>query len=62
MLSFFNNIFLEPKPFVSVYCEKSAWKGQPDLGFWCYDKPDKPGPQEVTGLVFNSYFTPLFDK
>merc|ERR1711892_1652871 len=38
----------EPKPFVSVYCEKSAWKGQPDLGFWCYDKPEKPGPQEVT--------------
>merc|ERR1712123_47764 len=38
----------EPKPFVSVYCDKSAWKGQPDLGFWCYDKPDKPGPQEVT--------------
>merc|ERR1711892_885041 len=39
----------EPKPFVSAYCEKSAWKGQPDLGFWCYDKPDNPGPQEVTG-------------
>ena len=42
--------FLEPKQFVSVYCEKSAWKGQPDLGFWCYDKPEKPGPQEPKSL------------
>ena len=31
---------------VSVYCDGATWKGKPELGFWCYDKPENPGPQK----------------
>jgi len=34
----------EPQPIVSAYCEGATWKGEPELGFWCYDKPENPGP------------------
>ena len=40
------NISLAPEPVVSVFCDRATWKGQPDLGFWCYDKPENPGPQK----------------
>jgi len=36
----------ETKPAVSVYCDETTWKGNPDLGFWCYEKPDNSGPQD----------------
>jgi len=29
----------ESKPVVSVYCDETSWKGNLDLGFWCYKKP-----------------------
>merc|ERR1711892_524808 len=34
----------EPQPIASVYCDAATWKGEPNLGFWCYDKPENPGP------------------
>lgn len=33
-------------PVVSVYCEDSEWKGEPEKGFWCYQKPDNAEPED----------------
>merc|ERR1711892_763091 len=44
----------EPQPIASVYCDAATWKGEPNLGFWCYDKPENPGP---LALVDGSWST-----
>ena len=49
--SFIILILIEPTPFVSVYCEETTWKGEPELGFWCYKKPETPGPQKQKGKL-----------
>jgi len=38
-------------PVVSVYCEDSQWKGEPEKGFWCYQRPDnaEPGKEKEPG-------------
>merc|ERR1711915_415344 len=39
----------ETKPVTTVYCEAGKWKGEPDRGFWCYNRPDEPGPSGING-------------
>jgi len=31
-------------PVVSVYCQDSQWVGEPEKGFWCYQRPEKAEP------------------
>ena len=39
-------ILIEPQPVATVKCEGDKWQGQPEIGFWCYTKPDNAQPQE----------------
>ena len=53
---FFKNlIFLETKPVTTVYCEAGKWKGEPDRGFWCYNRPEKPGPSGINACWLKIY-------
>ena len=42
-------IFLEPQPIARVICQGDTWEGQPEIGFWCYQKPDNAEPQGKDG-------------
>ena len=55
-ISCWANIYhpVEPQPAVSVSCEAAVWKGDPELGFWCYQKPAIPGPSGIQ--LLKSYF------
>ena len=37
-------LFSEPQPVTTVMCEGDTWKGQPEIGFWCYHKHDNIEP------------------
>merc|ERR1711872_80607 len=37
----------DSKAVTTVYCEAGEWKGEPERGFWCYDKPENPGPSDI---------------
>ena len=41
------DIYPGSQPSVSVYCDGATWRGEPELGFWCYDKPEHPGPTRL---------------
>merc|ERR1711892_456206 len=43
----------EPQPIASVYCDAATWKGEPNLGFWCYDKPENPGPLALVDGIWS---------
>merc|ERR1719233_2462350 len=36
----------EPQPIATVACQGNTWEGQPEIGFWCYQKPENAEPQE----------------
>merc|ERR1712013_77314 len=39
----------EPQPIARVTCQGDIWEGQPEIGFWCYQKPDNAQPQGKDG-------------
>ena len=45
-------MLLEPVPIVSVLCDGATWQGEPERGFWCYEKPVNPGPTGMPILPF----------
>jgi len=36
----------ERKAVTSVYCKAGKWKGEPERGFWCYNRPEAPEPSD----------------
>jgi len=36
----------ERKAVTSVYCKAGEWKGEPERGFWCYNRPESLGPSD----------------
>ena len=52
-------MLLEPVPIVSVFCDGATWQGEPERGFWCYQKPDNPGPKGKPVLLFQWFLHKL---
>jgi len=41
------DLFCNDVPAGSVFCDGTRWVGQPEKGFWCYEKPEHPEPSCV---------------